>query len=205
VDVNSQKPWKGRKVENVNSNLKDMDVDILYHLGIDTSDLGAIKAKFGDVKVVAMGGSRGRVITFAKYAYEQLKNYYQMKEEDATTDLAKKAGRFVMYKVGPILTLNHGMGFGCLSIALHEVVKLLHYAEATDVSLIRMGTSGGLGVEPGNVILTKNGYDATLQEGHEVTTVGKKTRFPSPSGENSRDIVRSSRFLVAIFQNDLKD
>ena len=97
------------------------------------------------------------------------------------------------------------MGFGCLSIALHEVVKLLHYAEATDVSLIRMGTSGGLGVEPGNVILTKNGYDATLQEGHEVTTVGKKTRFPSPSGENSRDIVRSSRFLVAIFQNDLKD
>ena len=75
------------------------------------------------------------------------------------------------------------MGFGCLSIALHEVVKLLHYAEATDVSLIRMGTSGGLGVEPGNVILTKNGYDATLQEGHEVTTVGKKTRFPSPSGE----------------------
>ena len=54
-----------------------MDVDILYHLGIDTSDLGAIKAKFGDVKVVAMGGSRGRVITFAKYAYEQLKNYYQ--------------------------------------------------------------------------------------------------------------------------------
>ena len=69
-----------------------------------------------------------------------------------------------------------------------EVVKLLHYAEATDVSLIRMGTSGGLGVEPGNVILTKNGYDATLQEGHEVTTVGKKTRFPSPSGGNSRDI-----------------
>ena len=76
-----------------------MDVDILYHLGIDTSDLGAIKAKFGDVKVVAMGGSRGRVIIFAKYAYEQLKNYYKMKEEDATTDLAKKAGRFVMYKV----------------------------------------------------------------------------------------------------------
>ena len=93
------------------------------------------------------------------------------------------------------------MGFGCLSIALHEVVKLLHYAEATDVSLIRMGTSGGLGVEPGNVILTKNGYDATLQEGYEVTTAGKKTRFPSPSGENSRDIVRSSRFLVASFQN----
>ena len=55
------------------------------------------------------------------------------------------------------------MGFGCLSIALHETVKLLHYAGAQDVSFIRMGTSGGLGVDPGNIILTKNGYDATLQ------------------------------------------
>ena len=104
------------------------------------------------------------------------------------TEMVGQSKSFIFSQVGPILTLNHGMGFGCLSIALHEVVKLLHYAEATDVSLIRMGTSGGLGVEPGNVILTKNGYDATLQEGHEVTTVGKKTRFPSPSGEISRDI-----------------
>ena len=61
------------------------------------------------------------------------------------------------------MTLNHGMGFGCLSIALHETIKLLHYAGATDVSFIRMGTSGGLGVEPGNVILTQSGYDSTLQ------------------------------------------
>ena len=84
-----------------------MDVDILYHLGIDTSDLASIKSKFGDVKVIAMGGSRGRVITFAKYAYEQLKTYYSMEEEDATTDLAKKAGRFVMYKVEfTIYTMN---------------------------------------------------------------------------------------------------
>ena len=51
-----------------------------------------------------MGGSRGRVCTFAKYAAEELKPHFsQIKDEDATTDLAKKAGRFVMFKVGPIL------------------------------------------------------------------------------------------------------
>ena len=38
-----------------------------------------------------------------------------------------------MYKVGPILTLNHGMGMASLSIALHEVVKLLHYARASGI------------------------------------------------------------------------
>jgi len=182
---------KGNKIENMNSHLDSMDLDILYHLGQDTSDIEAIKAKYSDVKIVAMGGSRGRVCTFAKYAFEQLNEFYpDIKEEDATTDLAKKAGRFVMFKVGPILTLNHGMGFGCLSIALHETVKLLHYAGAQDVSFIRMGTSGGLGVDPGNIILTKNGYDATLQEGHEVTTVGRKTRYPAPSDNELNNELR---------------
>jgi len=175
---------RGRPITGINAHLDDMDVDILYHLGQDTSDPEYIRQKFGDVKVVAMGGSRGRVVKFAQYCAQELKNFYpNIEEGDATTDLAKKAGRFVMFKVGPVLTLNHGMGFGCLSIALHETIKLLHYAGATDVSFIRMGTSGGLGVEPGNVILTQSGYDSTLKAGHEITTIGQKHRFPADSDQ----------------------
>ena len=64
--------------------------------------------------------------------------------------------RFVMYKIGPILALNHGMGFGSLSIALHEVAKLLQYAGATNFCFVRMGTSGGLGADPGTVIIFVN-------------------------------------------------
>ena len=30
-------------------------------------------------------------------------------------------------------------------VILHEVLKLLHYAEAQDVKFFRIGTSGGLG------------------------------------------------------------
>jgi len=82
-----------------------------------------------------------------------------------------------MYKVGPVLTLNHGMGFGSLNIALHEVAKLLRYAGATDFSFIRMGTSGGLGAEPGTVIITKEAYDATCEPGYEVVSCGKKVRY----------------------------
>jgi len=175
---------RGQTISGMNKNLADMDVDILYHLGQDTSDLNYLKNKFGDVKVVAMGGSRGRVIKFAQYCADQLKHLYpSIQPCDATTDLSKKAGRFVMFKVGPVLTLNHGMGFGCLSIALHETLKLLHYAGATDVSFIRMGTSGGLGVDPGNVILTQSGYDSTLQAGHEITTIGKRHRFTAHSNQ----------------------
>lgn len=28
---------------------------------------------------------------------------------------------------------------------LHELIKLLHYAHCTDVTIIRIGTSGGIG------------------------------------------------------------
>ena len=42
--------------------------------------------------------------------------------------------------------LQHGIGVPSASILLHELFKLLHYAGAKDVSLFRMGTSGGLGI-----------------------------------------------------------
>ena len=91
---------RGQPIGGMNKNLGDMDVDILYHLGQDTSDLNYLKNKFGDVKVVAMGGSRGRVIKFAQYCADQLKHLYpSIQPCDATTDLSKKAGRFVMFKV----------------------------------------------------------------------------------------------------------
>lgn len=37
------------------------------------------------------------------------------------------------------------MGIPSISIMLHELIKLLHYAHCTDVTIIRIGTSGGIG------------------------------------------------------------
>lgn len=167
-----------------NPHLLEQSVDILYHLAQDTSDIDYIRRTFGDVKFVCMGGSRGRVITLAKLAYDALKGDYDIDPSAPTTDLAKKAGRFVMFKVGPILTLNHGMGFGSLAIALHETAKLLRYAGATDYCFVRMGTSGGLGADPGNVIITREGYDDTCKPGYEVTSCGIKRRFPAKADDS---------------------
>lgn len=181
----------------LNPHLSLDEVDILYHLAVDTSDLEGLRNKYRDVKFVCMGGSRGRVENFAKQAYEAMSGYYSMRKlfhtytysyiilaPDAhTNDIARRAGRFVMYKVGPVLTLNHGMGFGSLNIALHEVAKLLRYAGAKDFSFIRMGTSGGLGAEPGTVIITKEAYDATCEPGYEVVSCGKKVRYDAKADE----------------------
>jgi len=41
-----------------------------------------------------------------------------------------------------------------MAILLHEMFKLLTHAKCTDVSIFRLGTSGGLGLEPGTVVVT---------------------------------------------------
>ena len=79
------------------------------------------------------------------------------------TNLAKD-GRFVMYRTGPVLAVNHGMGIGSASIMMNEILKLIHYCKLTEtVEIIRMGSSGGVGVKPGTLIITQQAYDPLLQ------------------------------------------
>nr|XP_013800590.1 PREDICTED: uridine phosphorylase 2 [Apteryx mantelli mantelli] len=58
---------------------------------------------------------------------------------------------------------QHGMGIPSISIMLHELIKLLHHAKCRDVTIIRIGTSGGLGIEPGSVVITDTAVDSFFQ------------------------------------------
>jgi uridine phosphorylase len=40
-----------------------------------------------------------------------------------------KTDRYTWFKVGPVIVSSHGMGMPSISILLHEVAKLLKYAE----------------------------------------------------------------------------
>jgi uridine phosphorylase len=160
-----------------NPNLKDLQTDNLYHINLTTDNLDEIKQKFGDVKFVCLAGSVSRVQKFAKMCYEKLKDIYDIPDEAATDDIAYQAGRYSAFKIGPVLTVNHGMGAPSTSILMHELLKLLHYAEATNVKFLRMGTCGGLGVKPGTLILTKSGFDGCLEKGIEIVALGQKKRY----------------------------
>ena len=76
-----------------NPNLKELNVDNLYHINITTDNLPEIKRKFGDVKYVCLAGSVGRVQKFAQMCYEKLKDVYDLPADAATDDIALKAGR----------------------------------------------------------------------------------------------------------------
>ena len=41
------------------------------------------------------------------------------------------------------------MGVPSMTIMLHEVIKMLYYAGAKDATIIRIGTSGGIGMSVG--------------------------------------------------------
>ncbi|KAJ3597740.1 hypothetical protein NHX12_001257 [Muraenolepis orangiensis] len=81
--------------------------------------------------------------------------------------------RYAMYKVGPVLSVSHGMGMPSISIMLHELFKLLHHANCTDVTILRIGTSGGIGLESGTVVITKQSVDATFMPKFEQVILGK--------------------------------
>lgn len=153
----------------INPHLKHLTIDHLYHLGLDTGmDL---KKMFGDVRFVCMGGSADRARAFA----EQL-----VKEFDGSSRDLKPIGkteRYTLYKVGPVISAAHGIGMPSLSVFMHEITKLLHYAACVNPVLLRIGTSGGIGLEPGTVVVTEEALNAGLEGFYELFILGERKRF----------------------------
>ena len=78
------------------------------------------------------------------------------------------------YKVKNVICVSHGMGMPSLSILLHELFKLLQYAGCLEkCTLIRSGTCGGVGSNPGTVAITTEGCDTELNHYYSQSYIGK--------------------------------
>lgn len=153
------------RVNLTNKHLRELPHDHFHHLGFGSESTN-LKEKFGDVKFVITSGSTGRISSFAELLRDRL-------QVEGKLENLIKTDRFVMYKIGPVLAANHGMGVPSASILLNEILKLLHYADASDVAIFRLGTSGGLGMNPGDVVITKTAFDAMLRPFHETAICGE--------------------------------
>ncbi|XP_023680094.1 uridine phosphorylase 1 [Paramormyrops kingsleyae] len=153
-----------------NPHLDLMKEDILYHfnLGTATHDLPAM---FGDVKFVCVGGSPSRMKSFIQFIAGELN---LGNPTDEYPNICAGTDRFSMFKVGPVLSISHGMGVPSISIMLHELIKLLHHARCIDVTVLRIGTSGGIGLKPGTVVITRQSVDASFVPQLEQIILGKK-------------------------------
>ncbi|KAH8242611.1 hypothetical protein KR032_000525 [Drosophila birchii] len=172
----------GSVPELLNPNLKAMSSDYLYHLDINvanTNDTTDIQQRFGDVKVICMGGTGSRMRALAVYLSEVL----GLPDSSDPQDLCARGHRYAMYKVGPVLCCSHGVGSSTFSVVLHELLKLVKYAGCQDPVFLRIGTCGGLGVPPGTVVVTKDAFNGLLRNEHEIAILGQRVVRPAKFSE----------------------
>ena len=132
--------------------------------------------RFSGINYVIMQGSSKRSEVLArKLADKVLKvdsRFFKPVNLVNTSDYA-------VYRVGNILSVSHGMGNVTIDALLHAVTKLLYYAGSHDVEYIRVGTSGGIGVEPGTVVVTKNAYMPNLAPYYTTYELGQRIDTPT--------------------------
>ena len=101
-----------------------------------------------------------------------------------------------MFKVGPVLSVSHGMGVPSLSILLHEIFKMLWHAGVEDATFFRIGTCGGINLPPGTVVVSEGALDGKLQPVHEIPD-----QFRSVMGEGNWKFIFCSMLGTLSFRN----
>ncbi len=134
-------------------------VDVYYHLGLTSRD--PMIAQLHDVRTVVLAGSGPRVVELAR-------RWSELRAGAPLLALPKEE-RFVTRLCDGVLFVSHGMGMASASIALQELMRLMFLVtrgdlEALDEVLwVRIGTSGGVGIPPGSVVVTTEAVMADLR------------------------------------------
>ncbi|XP_043264619.1 uridine phosphorylase 1 isoform X1 [Colletes gigas] len=159
-----------------NPNIELMDQDILYHLALGSGSNDLVEM-FGDVKFVCMGGTPKRMEQFAYYIMKEIG--HKLPAGTTLLDISRYSYRYSMYKVGPVLSISHGMGIPSVGILLHEMIKLMYHAKVKDPIFFRIGTCGGIGIEGGTVVISEETVDGMLKPYLELSVLGKMVRRPA--------------------------
>lgn len=152
------------KTENINHAfldpvLRDEQVDFYYHLGVSSED--PVLLHMRDLKAVVMAGSGGRMKEFAQRWSELNGN--------AIVHAFVKEDRFVTRYAAGVLFVSHGMGMPSASIAVQELMRLVYFLKQGDLDELdkvfwtRVGTSGGVGLPAGTVVVSSEGVMADLR------------------------------------------
>ncbi|MFM8349803.1 MAG: uridine phosphorylase [Actinomycetales bacterium] len=152
------------KSENINHEFLDGVVsgdheDIYYHFGVSSTD--ALLQELRGLRAIVMAGSGERMQDFA--------NRWSSINDDAEVLAFPKDDRFVARYCADVLFASHGMGMPSASIAVQELMRMVFFLKAGDLDAMddvfwaRVGTSGGVGLPGGTVVLTTEGLMPDLK------------------------------------------
>ena len=152
------------KAENINHAFLDgvldgSSEDVYYHFGVASSD--PLLTTLRDVRAVVMAGSGSRIKEFAE----------RWSELNGGTEIVAfpKEDRFVTRYTAGVLFASHGMGMPSASIALQELMRMVFFLKRGDLDAMdevfwcRVGTSGGVGLPGGTVVVSSEGLMADLR------------------------------------------
>jgi uridine phosphorylase len=139
--------------------LEGRRVDVYYHFGVSSDD--SLMDAMRDVRAVILAGSGGRIDGFAR-AWSRLHG-------GAEILAFPKEERFVTRYCHGVLFASHGMGMPSASIALQELMRMMFFLKRGNLDALdeifwaRVGTSGGVGLEGGTVVVTTEALMADLR------------------------------------------
>lgn len=117
-----------------------MPEEINYHHFTLTFNPTEVAQRFKDVRFLLVAGCSQRVEAQAHYLAERLFNGVSLAKHKLE-QLTMSKSRFKLFKLGPCLLSNHGMGAASMSIAIHELFLMCQQAEVINlVTVLRFGT-----------------------------------------------------------------
>lgn len=162
------------KHERLNQFFQDLEIDYLYHLGLDSGmDLANI---FADVKYVLFARDNDDVEVVA---HEFAKKWYNMGEDSFIFKPIYKTERFHMYKIGPIIAISYGVGMPSMLICLNEIVKLLAHIKNYDVTFFKFSPAGGLGVAVGTIVISDEAVNTAFKSEFKNIECGEWYMYPT--------------------------
>jgi uridine phosphorylase len=149
----------------------------LFNLPLTEENL----AKFASIRYVLMQGSAKRAEVLAQKLATKVLNCDQRYFRPVNL---VNTSNFAVYRVGKILSVSHGMGNIAIDTLLHPLTKLLHFAGSHDVEYIRIGTSGGIGLSAGSVVITENAFMPNLAMHYTTYELDRQVNLPTNFDHN---------------------
>jgi uridine phosphorylase len=134
-------------------------VDNYHHIGISSDD--PIVEQLRDVRAVIMAGSGARIDHFA--------HQWSAMQGDSPVVKFPEEDRFISRYTAGVLFVSHGMGMPSASIAVQELMRLVYFLKDGDLDALdqifwaRVGTSGGVGLPGGTIVVTTEALLADLK------------------------------------------
>lgn len=152
----------------------NVKADYLYSLKvpIDNKTID----NFRGIKYICMQGSSDRTKTLAKKLAQLTLG---IEEIFFTPHNLFKNAFFKGYRIGNILCVSHGMGALSVVTLLHDITRLMQASGNTDLEYIRIGTSGGINIEPGSIVITNTAFDHGLNPGCKMPIENNEVTVPT--------------------------